>query len=48
MLPQNKRDVFLWKEAQNVRRRHPERLRCPMDPYAELRNIQNYVYCGFQ
>ena len=27
----------------NGRRRHPSRLRCPMDPYAELRNIQNYM-----
>ena len=28
MPPQNKHDRLLWKEAQNIRRRHPERSRC--------------------
>ena len=48
MPPQNKHNRLLWKEAQNIRRRHPERSRCPMEPDTEFRNIQNYIYCGFQ
>ena len=44
MLAQNKHHRLLWKEAQNVRRRYPERSRCSIDPDTELKNIQNCVY----
>ena len=39
MPPQNKHNRLLWKElkeAQNVRYRHPERSRCPIDPDTEF------------
>ena len=48
MPPQNKHNRLLWKEEKNIRRRHPEISGCPMEPDTEFRNIQNYVYCGFQ
>ena len=28
--PQNRHKRLLWKEVQTVRRRHPERLSCPI------------------
>ena len=37
--------IFIW---QNVIWRHSERSWCPIDPDTESRNIQDYVYCGFQ
>ena len=46
--PQNKHKRLLRKQAQNVTRRHPQKSWCPIDPHTELKNIQNYVYCGFQ
>ena len=36
MPPQNKHNRLLWKEAQNVRYRHPERSQCPIDPDTEF------------
>ena len=36
MLPQNKHNRLLWKEAQNIKRRHPERSRYLMDPDTEF------------
>ena len=48
MVPQDNHNRLLLKEAQNIRQRHPERSRCPMDPDTEFRNSQNYVCGGFQ
>ena len=48
MPPQNRHNRLLRKEAQNVRRRHPKRSWCTIDPDTELRNIQDYVYGTFQ
>ena len=37
MPPQNKHSRLLWKEAQNVRHRNPEKSRrCPIDPDTEI------------
>ena len=41
MLPQNKHNrLMLWKQAQNIRRRVPERSRCPMDPDTEIQSLE--------
>ena len=31
---------MLWKQAQNIRRRLPERSRCPMDPDTEIQSLE--------
>ena len=36
MLLQNKQNRLLCKEAQHIKRRHPERSRCLMDPVQSL------------
>ena len=48
MPPQNKHNRLLWNEAENVRRRHPERSWCLIDPDTELRNIRNYFIADFK